>query len=235
MTDYTNDSVIARWLGDAPGSPPRDELLEALDSLYLRRFPSRAAQRTARDRLRRALAGLTPRVVWYDSIRGTSVGRVFFATSPAGLVAVDFGMSERVFRAHLQTRLSARAARAPGRLAEIGGQLRDYLAGRRTSFDLPLDLQALPEFQRRVLLAALKIPRGQVATYGEIARRVGRPKASRAVGQALGHNPMPIVIPCHRVLGADGSLRGYGSGGGIKTKARLLDLEGARSSRPARR
>src|SRR3972149_1082691 len=88
--------------------------------------------------------------------------------------------------------------------------------------------RALPEFQRRVLLAALKIPHGQVTTYGEIARRIGHPKAARAVGQALGHNPIPLVIPCHRVLGADGSLHGYGAGKGVPTKAWLLTLEGAR-------
>lgn len=218
---------IARWLGDAPGAPPRDALTGALDDLY-RRGPARVAARAAQTRVRRALSGLRPREVWYDSIAGTSVGRIFFAASAAGLVAVDFGVSERTFRGRVRAQVGVEAARAPQRVAAIGRQLREYLAGRRTAFVLPLDLRALPEFQRRVLLAALEIPRGQVATYGEIARRLGRPKAARAVGQALGHNPMPIVIPCHRVLGADGSLRGYGGGGGIRTKARLLALEGAR-------
>jgi methylated-DNA-[protein]-cysteine S-methyltransferase len=85
----------------------------------------------------------------------------------------------------------------------------------------------MSEFQRRVLNIALKIPRGKVLTYGDVAKAIGKPQASRAVGQALGHNPVPIVIPCHRVLGADGSLHGYSAGGGLQTKAWLLQLEGA--------
>jgi methylated-DNA-[protein]-cysteine S-methyltransferase len=101
-----------------------------------------------------------------------------------------------------------------------------YLAGRRQAFDLPVDLSAVTSFQREVLLAACQIPRGQVRTYAEVARQIGRPKAARAVGQALASNPVPIVVPCHRVLAADGSLRGYTGGGGLRTKRRLLTLEG---------
>jgi methylated-DNA-[protein]-cysteine S-methyltransferase len=106
-------------------------------------------------------------------------------------------------------------------------QVREYLDGKRTKFDLPLDMTTMTDFQRQVLSAALKIPRGKWLTYGEVAKAIGRPQASRAVGQALGHNPVPIVIPCHRVLGSDGSLHGYSGGGGIQTKAWLLQLEGA--------
>ncbi|OGO44682.1 MAG: hypothetical protein A2W37_07775 [Chloroflexi bacterium RBG_16_63_12] len=156
------------------------------------------------------------------------LGRVFFAATTTGLVAIAFGVSERAFRDRLRANFGVEAERARQKLGRIGKQLREYLAGRRTRFDLPLDLRALPEFQRRVLLAALKIPHGQVTTYGELARRIGHPKAARAVGQALGHNPIPLVIPCHRVLGADGSLHGYGAGKGLPTKAWLLTLEGAR-------
>ena len=89
-----------------------------------------------------------------------------------------------------------------------------------------MDLSAITDFQRQVLLAACQIPRGQVVTYTDIARRIGRPKAARAVGQALSRNPVPIVVPCHRVLAADGSLRGYTGGGGLHTKRQLLTLEG---------
>jgi methylated-DNA-[protein]-cysteine S-methyltransferase len=103
-----------------------------------------------------------------------------------------------------------------------------YLQGRRRTFDLPVDLRHLTPFQQRVLHAAQAVPRGQVSTYGQIARRIGRPRAARAVGQALGSNPIPIVIPCHRVLASDGSLHGYSGRGGIKTKAWLLRLEEAR-------
>jgi methylated-DNA-[protein]-cysteine S-methyltransferase len=112
-------------------------------------------------------------------------------------------------------------------VAEAMKQVKEYLEGQRTKFDLPLDMSALSEFQRRVLTIALKIPRGQYLTYGDVAKAIGKPQASRAVGQALGHNPVPIVIPCHRVLGSDGSLHGYSGGGGLQTKAWLLQLEGA--------
>ena len=106
-------------------------------------------------------------------------------------------------------------------------QVKEYLEGQRTRFDLALDMSRMSEFQRRVLSIALKIPRGKYLTYGDVAKAIGKPQASRAVGQALGHNPVPIVIPCHRVLGSDGSLHGYSGGGGIQTKAWLLQLEGA--------
>ncbi|MBI3761399.1 MAG: methylated-DNA--[protein]-cysteine S-methyltransferase [Chloroflexi bacterium] len=218
---------IERWLGDAPGKPERDAVMSALDALY-RNGPTREAAREAQARLKQTFANLKPRVVWYDWIDGSSVGRVFFAASTTGLVAVDFGVSERTFLSHVRAQTGAEAKRAPDRLGAIAKQLREYFAGRRTTFDIPLDLRLMRDFQRRVLLAALEIPHGQVTTYHEIARRIGRPKASRAVGQALGHNPMPIVIPCHRVLGSDGSLHGYGAGQGIKTKAWLLKLEGAK-------
>ena len=216
-------TAIRQWLGDAPGAPRREEWMRALDALY---SPTPVPDRA---RLRRALSGPRTNDVWYDSIADPRhLGQVFFAATTTGLVAIAFGVSERAFRDRLQANFGVEAERAPGKLGRIGQQLREYLAGRRTRFDLPLDLRALPEFQRRVLLAALKIPHGRVTTYGEIARRIGHPKAARAVGQALGHNPIPLVIPCHRVLGADGSLHGYGAGKGLPTKAWLLTLEGAR-------
>jgi methylated-DNA-[protein]-cysteine S-methyltransferase len=128
----------------------------------------------------------------------------------------------------VQRRTKATLVRSREQCSEAMRQVREYLDGKRTKFDLPLDMSTMTDFQRQVLTAALKIPRGQWLTYGEVAKAIGRPQASRAVGQALGHNPVPIVIPCHRVLGSDGSLHGYSGGGGIQTKAWLLKLEGAR-------
>lgn len=224
MKQITDDlTTIHQWLGDAAGSPRRETWMRALDALYSRTpAPDQA-------KLRRALSEARMGGVWYDSIADAQhLGRVFFAATTTGLVAIAFGVSERAFRDRLRANFGVEAERAQQKLGRIGEQLREYLAGRRTRFDLPLDLRALPEFQRRVLLAALKIPHGQVTTYGELARRIGHPKAARAVGQALGHNPIPLVIPCHRVLGADGSLHGYGAGKGLPTKAWLLTLEGAR-------
>lgn len=103
-------------------------------------------------------------------------------------------------------------------------QLAEYLAGSRRVFDLPLSPQGTP-FQKTVWAQLLKIPYGETASYGEIARMAGNPKACRAVGMANNRNPISIFIPCHRVIGADGSLTGYG--GGLEIKRFLLELEGA--------
>ena len=101
-------------------------------------------------------------------------------------------------------------------------QLRAYFAGELERFDLPL-APAGTEFQRKVWAALLDIPYGETRSYGELARQIGNGKASRAVGAANGRNPIPVIIPCHRVVGGDGSLTGFG--GGLDTKRRLLDLE----------
>ena len=111
------------------------------------------------------------------------------------------------------------------KLAEIVEQLEAYFAGRRRAFDLRIDLSRATPFQRRVLLATRAVPSGTVVSYGEIARRIAQPKASRAVGQALGHNPVPIVIPCHRIVAGSGRLGGYT--GGLHIKKKLLGLEAA--------
>lgn len=110
-------------------------------------------------------------------------------------------------------------------LREAAAQLRDYFAGRRTQFDLPLDLQSGTAFQQSVWHALLAIPPGRTTSYGDLSQRVGRPSAARAVGAAVGRNPVSIVVPCHRVLGRDGSLTGYA--GGLERKSALLGLEGA--------
>lgn len=110
-------------------------------------------------------------------------------------------------------------------LRQAQAQLTEYFAGTRSSFDLPLDLQGGTAFQRSVWDALLAIPRGGTTSYGTISRSIGQPSAVRAVGAAVGRNPLSIVVPCHRVLGADGSLTGYA--GGLERKTALLRLEGA--------
>ena len=119
----------------------------------------------------------------------------------------------------------ARPVTGPGRrwAERASAELREYLAGERAFFDVPWDLGALPLFSRRVLEAAARIPFGDVRTYGEVARAIGAPSASRAVGNALGSNPVPLVIPCHRVIRGDGTTGGYGLGPALKP--RLLALE----------
>jgi methylated-DNA-[protein]-cysteine S-methyltransferase len=109
-------------------------------------------------------------------------------------------------------------------LQEAVRQLEDYFAGRRTAFDLPLDLRHGTSFQQSVWQALLAIPSGGTTSYAELGRRLGRPQAARAVGAAVGRNPVSIVVPCHRVLGTGGGLTGYA--GGIERKTALLKLEG---------
>jgi methylated-DNA-[protein]-cysteine S-methyltransferase len=110
-------------------------------------------------------------------------------------------------------------------LAAARVQLADYFAGRRAGFDLPLDLQAGTAFQQSVWQALLAIPSGQTTSYAALGRSIGRPAASRAVGAAVGRNPVSVVVPCHRVLGTGGALTGYA--GGLERKSALLRLEGA--------
>lgn len=111
----------------------------------------------------------------------------------------------------------------PAHFIDLRDQLAEYFTGQRTTFDVPLDLHGTG-FQTKVWKQLLRIPYGKVRTYGQVAQAMRHPKATRAVGQAAGHNPLPILIPCHRVVGKDGSLVGFA--GGITTKARLLRLEG---------
>jgi len=109
-------------------------------------------------------------------------------------------------------------------LKEVMRQLGDYFAGRRTEFDVPLDLSYGTSFQQSVWQALLKIPPGGTASYGEVSARIGKPAAVRAVGAAVGRNPVSIIVPCHRVMGAGGALTGYA--GGLERKSALLRLEG---------
>lgn len=113
-------------------------------------------------------------------------------------------------------------SREPGSFTELAGQLTEYFRGSRTEFTLPLDPSGTP-FQLRVWEALRTIPYGTTASYRELASRIGQPAATRAVGLANGRNPLSIVVPCHRVIGADGSLTGYA--GGLERKRTLLDLE----------
>jgi methylated-DNA-[protein]-cysteine S-methyltransferase len=149
-----------------------------------------------------------------------------FLDSPVGRILLA-GEGETLFRVHFQQGekpmdVPAEWRHAPDGFGEAVRQLNAYFAGRLFSFDLDLRPDGT-EFQRAVLAELEKIPYGETATYGDVARRLGRPGASRAVGAANGRNPLPIVIPCHRVVGADGRLTGYG--GGLWIKERLLALE----------
>jgi methylated-DNA-[protein]-cysteine S-methyltransferase len=148
------------------------------------------------------------------------VGPLLLAADGASLRHIGFPKNGRAEKpAPGWTESSAR-----GVLAEAVKQLREYFAGRRTKFELPLGPEGTA-FQRSVWRRLEQIPYGETISYGELARRVGNPKAARAVGSANGKNPLPIVIPCHRVIAGDGGLGGFG--GGLRTKEILLGIEGA--------
>lgn len=115
----------------------------------------------------------------------------------------------------------------PALLPRLVRAFRAYFEGRPAQFDVRLDLGAVTEFRRRVLEACRRIPRGRTATYADLARVAGSPQAARAAGSAMAHNPLPLIVPCHRVVRSDGTLGGFSSPQGIRLKRRLLELEGA--------
>jgi methylated-DNA-[protein]-cysteine S-methyltransferase len=146
--------------------------------------------------------------------------------SEVGLVAVEWTDSLASLERYLK-RLGRLVKREPSRTAPYLKELREYLNGQRREFTIPIDWNLLRPFQRKALELVYAIPYGEIATYGQIAAEMGRPTASRAVGRANATNPMPLIIPCHRVVGSDGKLHGYGGGKGLPTKAWLLNMEGA--------
>jgi methylated-DNA-[protein]-cysteine S-methyltransferase len=221
----TSQGEQRMWL-DGDGGIPTDLLTDTLDELFAA-GPGEQATARALDNLRQRIEAVEPPQVFYDALSLTPLGPLYIAVSQHGVLAIAFEESEEKFCAMLQKRTGSEPVRSPEPVEEAALQLRDYLNGDRISFDLPLDLSALTSFQRKVLLGVAKVPRGEVTTYGELARYIGHPKSARAVGRALGSNPMPILLPCHRVLASDGSLGGYTGRDGIKTKAKLLKLEGA--------
>lgn len=153
------------------------------------------------------------------------VGTLLLAATPAGLVRiayVDFEHEDAVL-GEIAARVSPRVLAAPRQLDEPRRELDQYFSGGRRVFELPLDWQLTKGFGRRVLEATAAIPYGQVASYREVATEAGSPRGSRAAGNALGANPLPIVVPCHRVLHAGGGLGGYT--GGVERKRALLAIE----------
>jgi methylated-DNA-[protein]-cysteine S-methyltransferase len=155
------------------------------------------------------------------------VGPVLVAATRRGLVRISFGevYDEEAVLADLCARVSPRVIEAPSYFDAVRSELEEYFHGRRTRFNLPLDWSLTGGFGRRVLEHTARIPYGGVSTYKEVAAKAGSPRAARAAGNALGSNPIPIVVPCHRVLHSGGGLGGYG--GGIERKEFLLKLEGA--------
>jgi methylated-DNA-[protein]-cysteine S-methyltransferase len=141
-------------------------------------------------------------------------------------LAYDADLDKELSR--LSTKISPRVLEAPARLDPVRRELDEYLSGRRLDFDLPIDWSLTSGFTQRVLRATARIPYGSVSTYRDMATAAGNARAVRAAGNALGANPIPIVVPCHRILRTGGSLGGYG--GGLPRKEFLLRLEGALES-----
>ena len=162
--------------------------------------------------------------VAYD-LTDSPLGTLLLAASERGLCRISFDPEPEREAEHLARAFGARVLRSPRPVDSARRELEEYFDGRRREFDLPVDLTPVPVFQREVLAELVRVPFGSLETYGGLAARIGHPRAARAVGGALNRNPVPIVVPCHRVVGANGSLTGYG--GGLERKRQLLAGEGA--------
>src|SRR5439155_5296237 len=174
-----------------------------------------------------AAAGLLD--VAYD-VTDSPIGDLLVAATERGLCNISFDPDEATDR--LARAFGRRVLRVPSRLDGVRRQLDEYFEGRREAFELEPDISLLPPFQQLVLTELAQVPYGRLTTYGALAGRIGRPRAARAVGGALNRNPIPIVLPCHRVVGASGSLTGYA--GGLHVKQQLLELEHALLTPPDR-
>ena len=193
-----------------PGFPPDDPAPSGLEAASARFLAAAAAEAD----------------VVYAEV-DSPVGPLVAAATSRGLARLAFrdfnGGLDAVLEA-LAARISPRVVSAPARLDGVRRQLDEFFAGRRQDFDLPVDLSVCAPFGRAVLEQTAQIPFGATSTYRDIAAALGRPGASRATGNALGANPVPIVVPCHRVLRTGGGLGGYT--GGLAIKERLLGIEG---------
>jgi methylated-DNA-[protein]-cysteine S-methyltransferase len=154
----------------------------------------------------------------------TPIGELLVAVSDRGLFRISFDPDPETELERIMRIAGPRVLRAPSSVDKTRLELDEYFDRRRSSFDLTLDLRGVTPFTLRVLGELSRVPYGETATYAELAARAGRPKAARAVGMVMNRNPIPIVLPCHRIVGSSGSLVGYG--GGLDRKAALLQLEG---------
>jgi len=153
------------------------------------------------------------------------IGPLLVAATPHGLARISFAAEPGLHLESLARAFGPRVLRSASSVDAARRQLDEYFAGTRSAFDLDVDLRGAAPFARHVLGELARVPYGQTTTYGTLAAKVGAPRAARAVGTVMNRNPIPIVLPCHRVVGANGSLTGYA--GGLDVKARLLRFEGA--------
>ena len=165
------------------------------------------------------------KTITYGTITTPQLGLLGVAFSDHGLVYVSFLDSLDQLLQNFPSGVETKKDPKDKRVANLLSQIQDYLAGKRKNFEVTIDWSIMTEFQRKALQATYHIPYGETRSYGEIASQIGRPKAARAVGRAEATNPIGLVIPCHRVIGADGKLHGYSGADGLETKAWLLELE----------
>jgi len=166
----------------------------------------------------------TDDTIYIGELHDTPLGDFRIAASTLGLVAVEWASASAEFNSRL-ARLKQPIEPNQKRIAAYAREIKEYLNRRRKTFTIPIDWTHFTDFQRTALKEVFRIPYGKTRTYADIAKAIKHPNAYRAVGAANGMNPMPIVIPCHRVLGTDGKLHGYGGGDGLPTKQWLLDFE----------
>ena len=162
--------------------------------------------------------------VAYDVVE-SPLGELFVGVSERGLCVISYESDPDVEIERLARGFGSRVLRSARPVDPARRQLDEYFAGKRKRFDLDVDLRLARDFGRAVLEELRRVPFGEVTTYGALAAKAGKPKAARAVGTIMNRNPVPIVLPCHRVIGANGSLVGYA--GGVERKQQLLRLEGA--------
>ena len=162
------------------------------------------------------------------AIEPSPIGELLVAVTPRGLIRLAYNAGEEADTVlnELARRVSPRVVEAPAALDLVRRELDEYFSGDRKGFDIPIDWRLHEGFGRRVLRATARIPFGKVLTYGDVAAKAGSPRGSRAAGNALGSNRVPIVVPCHRVVRSGGKIGGYT--GGIERKEYLLELEGVR-------
>ena len=163
--------------------------------------------------------------VWYGCLEDTPIDHLWVAVAACGLAAVMFRHEEDDFRQYVKKLTKVEPEHSMEKVAPAARQLTDYLNGELREFTLDICWDVMTDFQQKSLRAVYGIPYGEIRTYSQIAQTIGKPKAIRAVGRANATNPMPVVVPCHRVIGSDGKLRGFG--GGLETKAHLLRMEGS--------
>ena len=179
--------------------------------------------RQAREGLRDAFRRTQWPPVRFSSVQ-TVIGTIFVGVSDQGVFDLAFGLrGEGAYRERLARRAPEAWRDNPG-LRSIIGEIRAYFTGNLRDFSVPIDLRTVTPFTSQVLREAQAIPFGELVSYGELAARVGSPRGSRAIGGALGRNPIPVIIPCHRVVGHSGHIGGYT--GGLQKKRALLRLEG---------